>query len=400
MRAPARLRYTAVAVPSHITLRRSVAVAAVISALSAGPAVAAPPAPCGGTPQITDARLDGHHPNTDVTSAWLTESGGRLQAVVQVANAVWEPAHDDSVTAGVAFLYQQAGQTRYVRIVMGRGIPPVYDTGTWSAAGGFLKTADTAGSVTTGPGGSVTIDVPAVAAGTVLARPFVLTYDGIEGASAHWVDRAPGGTSPTSNEFGADFVAGACGGTGGGGDTPTNPVTPDNAVVRTTAIALKAPSKLTGSGQVKVSGRVSPARAGVAVDVTGTGGTSVKRRAITAADGTFSVSLPVSETTKVSAVAEGLSAQTLTVQVYSRVRIKVRRLQSGTVVVTGTTSPKLSGRVLLLRTSAVKATARTTARNGTFQLRLKHPQRGRYQAVFIPNGDRAERSTSNTGVIR
>ena len=102
----------------------------------------------------------------------------------------------------------------------------------------------------------------------------------------------------------------------------------------------------------------------------------------------------------VRAVAEGLGSQTLTVQMYSTVRIKVRRLRSGTVVVSGTTSPKLGGRILWLRTDAVRPSARTTARNGRFELRFKHPKRGRYQAVFIPSGDRAERSTSNTGVIR
>ena len=75
------------------------------------------------------------------------------------------------------------------------------------------------------------------------------------------------------------------------------------------------------------------------------------------------------------AVAEGLGSQTLTVQMYSKVRVKLRRLKSGTVVVSGTTSPKLGGRILWLRSNAVKASARTTARNGRFQLRLKHPAR-------------------------
>ena len=85
---------------------------------------------------------------------------------------------------------------------------------------------------------------------------------------------------------------------------------------------------------------------------------------------------------------------------YSKVRVKLRRLKSGTVVVSGTTSPKLTGRILWLRSNAVRPSARTTARNGRFTLRLKQPKPGRYQAVFIPSGDRAERSTSNTGVIR
>jgi hypothetical protein len=86
--------------------------------------------------------------------------------------------------------------------------------------------------------------------------------------------------------------------------------------------------------------------------------------------------------------------------VFSKVRINIRRTRTGGAVVTGTTSPKLSGRILWLRTDDVRPSARTTARDGRFTLRLTHPKRGRYQAVFIPSGDRAERSTSNTGVIR
>lgn len=361
---------------------------------------AAPPAPCNNTPQITDLKADGHHPNTDVTAAWLTETGGRLQAVIQVDNGLWEPAHDDSDSASAALLYTLAGQTRYVRVVMPRGSAPTFDVGTWTEAGGFVKTGDTTGTTTTGAGGAVTIDVPAVAAGTVLARPFVLTSDGFDSPGApHWVDAAPGGTAPATAGAGADFVAGACG--GGTPNDPSNPgAGPAPGGVRTTAIDVKAPRKLTGAGKANVTGRVTPARAGVAVDITVTGRKDIVRRVTTAADGSFKLAVSLSETSRVRAVAEGLGSQTLTVQMYSRVRIKVRRLQSGTVVVTGTTSPKLSGRILFLRSNAVKATARTTARNGTFQLRLKRPQRGRYQAVFIPSGDRAERSTSNTGVIR
>lgn len=366
-------------------------------ALSAGTAAAAPPAPCDNAPQITDPKGDGHHANTDVTAAWLTESGGRLQAVIEVANALWEPAHDDSDSAGAALLYELGGQTRYVRVVMPRGSAPAFDVGTWTAAGGFAQTGATTGTLTTGAGGSATIDVPAVPAGTTLARPFVLSYDGAELVTPHWVDAAPGGVDPATAAFGADFVAGACGSTPPPGSTPT-PVDP--GAVRTTAIALKAPRKLTGSRRATVSGRVTPARAGVSVEITVSGRKDAVRRVTTAADGSFKVAVPISETSRVRAVAEGIGSQTLTVQMQSKVRITVRHLKSGTVVVYGTTSPKLSGRILLLRTNAVKATARTTARDGKFELRLKRPQRGRYQAVFIPSGDRAERSTSNTGVIR
>ena len=122
------------------------------------------------------------------------------------------------------------------------------------------------------------------------------------------------------------------------------------------------------AGKATIKGRVTPARAGVPVDVTVTGAKPVTRRVTSAADGSFRLSVALSEKSTVRAVAEGLGSQTLTVEMRSRVRIKVRRLKSGTVVVSGTTSPKLPGRILLLRTNAVKATARTTARNGRFEL--------------------------------
>lgn len=364
------------------------------SSLSAMAAVAAfapqawanPPAPCAGI-QITDAPGDGHHANTDVTAAWLTESGGRLQAVVQVANALWEPAHDDSASAGVALLYEVAGELRYVRVQMFPGGAPAFDHGTWSRAGGFASAGPTAGALTTGASGTVTLDVPGVLPGTVLARPFVLTYDGTEGGEPHWVDRAPGATTPADLSPGADFVAGAC--------APAPP-----AAVTTTAVDLKAPKRRTGSGRVRITGTVTPPRAGVAVAITAEARRESTHTVTTGADGAFALSLPISETIRVRAVAEGRGSQTLTVVMRSKVRIKVRKRASGTVVVTGTTSPKLTGRILWLRSDAVRPSKRTTARNGRFTLRLKQPRRGRYQAVYIPNGGRAERSTSNTGVIR
>jgi hypothetical protein len=140
-----------------------------------------------------------------------------------------------------------------------------------------------------------------------------------------------------------------------------------------------------------VSGRVLPARAGVAVSLTG----SKPLTLTTAADGTFSARVAIGETTRLRASAAGIFSRELTLTMYSKVRIRVHGRR-----VTGTTDPPLPGRVLWLRANAVTPSARATARNGRFRLTLKHPRRGRYQAVFIPSGRRAERSTSNTGVIR
>jgi hypothetical protein len=347
---------------------------------SATPAVAAPP-PCG-TPQIADVTGDGHHPNTDVVAAWLSESAGRLQAVIRPRTAVWEPAHDDSEAAGFALLYSAGGQVRYVRAEAPRGAPVRFDHGTWSAAGGFVPAGATTGAA---EADGVTIDVPGLPASTVLSRIFVLTYDGADAGSPHWVDRAPGGTGPAEEAFGADFVAGACAGGGPGGG-------PGGAAT-TTAVELDARRRVVGGGQTAIGGRVVPARAGVPVAVTA--GARV-RRAVTQADGTFALVLPLRETTRIRAVAEGIASQTRTVTVVSTVRIRVRRGH----VVTGRVRPALPGRVLLLRRGAVKPAATAKPRDGRFRIRLRAARPGRYQAVYIPSGERAERSTSNTGVIR
>lgn len=354
----------------------------------------AAPAPCGGVAQIADAVGDGHHDNTDVTSAWLSEASGRPQAVIQPRIAVWEPAHDDSDAAGFALLYTVGGQVRYVRAIAPRG-PAQFDQGTWSAAGGFASAGATTGQTTTGVGGNVTIDIPAVPAGTVLTRLFVLTYDGGADPALHWVDRAPGGAETTEGtEFGADYVVGSCSGPG------TGQPGPGGGASTTTAVELNAPKRIVGGGSTRVSGRVVPARAGVRVRITATGKNPVVRDAVTQADGSFSLLLPIRETTGVRAVAESIASQTRTIIVRSKVRIKVRPSRGAAVVIKGTVRPRLPGRVLFLRRGAVKATATTRTRDGRFRIRLGDPRPGRYQAVFVPRGNRAERSTSNTGVIR
>jgi hypothetical protein len=143
-----------------------------------------------------------------------------------------------------------------------------------------------------------------------------------------------------------------------------------------------------------------PARGGVPVALTIRGKRSVTRRVTTATDGSFAMPVRINETSRLRAVAEGIGSQTRTVRVFSRVRVKVRRLRGGGALVTGRVRPALPGRVLWLRSNAATPSARTKARRGRFRIRLENPRRGRYQAVFIPSGNRAVRSTSNTGVIR
>ena len=375
-----------------------VTVVAVMLAAFVGAAAADAPAPppCG-PPQITDAAGDGHHNTTDVLAGWFSEASGHLQAVVQVAAGNWAPDHPDSEVAGFALLFTAGGQVHYVRASAPPPSQPpiVYDYGTWTAAGGFASAGPTTGEVVAGSGGTVTIDVPAATGavpGAVLTQLFVLTYDGVDSPTQpHWVDRAPGGVTPVGSEFGADYVVGPCGapppGGGGGGGALT-------------AVTLSAPAKRTGAGPVTVSGGVAPARGGVPVDLSITTRSSTVRQLATNADGSFSVSLRLSETTRLRATAGGLSSETRTVRMLSKTRIAIRRMRGGGVRVRGRVDPALPGRVLLLRRRAVAPAARTSAKDGRFSFRLKQPRRGRYQAVFIPSKNRAKRSTSNTGVIR
>ena len=332
---------------------------AAAAAAHAAPAAAAVPPPCGGVAQIADAAGDGHHDNTDVTAAWLSEESGRLQAVIRPRVAVWEPAHDDSDAAGFAFLFAAGDTTRYVRAEAPRGGPVRFDHGAWTPAGGFASAGPTTGEAVAGSGGAVVIDVPGVAAGTVLARPFVLTYDGMTGTAPHWVDRAPGGVAPDGVESGADFVAGTCAGSG-----PGPAPGPGGGTATTTAVVLDAPRRIVGGGRAVIGGRVAPARAGVTVELTASARRSAVRRA--RYPGRRHV-LPARAGARDDAPARGRRGHRLAdAHAHGRlaVRIHIARTRGGAAVVRGRVSPRLPGRVLLLRANGVEA-GRVTAKPGT-----------------------------------
>ena len=381
---------------------RIAALAAVIAlAVFAPGAAAQAPPPCGGQAQISDTLPpDGHHDNTGVMSAWFSEAAGRLQAVVKVQFGDWAPQHDEYQVdvAGWALLFNAGGQTRYVRVEAPSDAPLRFDYGIWTGSS-FAIVGSTTGAVVGGAGGTVTIDVPGqtgAVAGALLASPFVLTYDGVDPSGPHWVDRAPGGTTPGGSEYGADYIVGSCGAAGPGGGGPGGGSGPGGVA----SVQLRAPAKRVGAGPVRVRGSITPARGGVSVDLTVAARRRVVRRLATRADGTFSTSVRLSQSSRLRAVAGGIRSQTRTVKMFSKTRITVRRMRDGGVLVRGRVNPSLPGRVLLLRTTAVKPSARTAARKGRFRFRLKNPRPGRYQAVFIPSKGRAERSTSNKGVIR
>jgi hypothetical protein len=358
--------------------------AAVLLPAAAGHAA---PQACDGAPQITDVAGDGHHASSDVLSAWLSEAGGKLQAVIQVRAATFVPEHGDADLngSGFALLFTLAGRQDYVRARAAPDGSLTYDYGTYAPGSYFTSLGTTSGSVERNPGtGDTVIDVPAAlgtAPGTLLSAPWVLTYDGINAGVPDWVDQAPGAVTPDDTARGADYVVGSCAAGGG--------ANPGGGAGAATGVTISAPAKLTGAGRALVSGTVAPGRAGV--DVAISHGKQVAH-VTTEADGSFAAMLSVKETTRVQARAGGLRSGTLTIDVRSRTRLRARGH-----TLRGTVDPALPGRALLLRPGSPSVIATAKVSHGRFTFR---PRRGAYQVVYVPAHGRAERSTSNTAHVR
>ena len=364
----------------------SVAVVAGLAPAATAPSV------CGGVAQVADPVGDGHHRNSDVTGAWISGAGGRLQAVIRLRTGMWSPAHDDSEVLGIAMVYDLDGVTRYVRARVGRSGTASYDTGTWSAAGYFAPAGSTTGALSNdqaeGSPGTVTIDLPGdppVQAGTVIRGPWVITYDGDDGGAPHWVDRAPGGTGPGESAVGGDVQAGACLGLAG------------RDVI--TGVSLEAPAARRGAGRVALRGVVSGAAAGTPVTVTITGARSgATASAITGPDGTFTTSPRIGEAVTVRASAGGFASGTRSIRMRSVV-VPPRAVVAGarTRILT---DPPLPGRVLALRPGDFRPLAAGPARGGRATIVVPAAIRGRLQFVFLPPDGRAERATSRPITVR
>jgi hypothetical protein len=378
---------------SALTITLAVSLA-MTSAASAGP-----PQPCEGARHVVDGVGDGHHVNTDVIAAWVAEDAGSVKAVIQAQFAVWSPEHEDSDHAGFALLYRIGGLPsdgyRYLRAQAWRSEPISYDFGSWTAAGGFAREGFTTGSTTAGSGGAVVIDFDGqpLPKGSVLSRLHVLTYDGIETGAPHWVDRAPGGTTPGGSQFGADFVVGAC------GADPDDPGAPTG----TTGVVLGVPAYRTGAGRVPVTGSVQPAEAGVSLSVEAVtrGGGSRTFELETGPEGGFHLPIRLRESTtfRATALDSQISSRSVSVTVRCRLRIRVHKFRRGRAV-SGWADPALPGRVLLLRPGSVYPLARKQTDNGRFRFRVGDGWRGQVEAVYIPTGARAERAVSNKGNIK
>lgn len=384
---------------SHARRAMCLALVAGTVATVAAAADAQAPAPCNNTPQITDALADGHHDGTDVLAGWFSEASGGLQAVIQVRSGIWAAQHSDATVngAGYAMLFTVGGSTRYVRLTAGLDGTLTYDYGTYTGPATFTtQGAATTGSVVYAFPGTVTIDVPAALGttpGTVLAGPYVLTYDGIVNGVPTPVDQAPGGVLPDDPARGADYVVGSC--------VPaavTAPGAPGPVAGGVTSVLLKAPGRLVGGGTATITGSVLPPRPGLDVRLSRRGVTTAFSHVTTAADGSFKFKIPVRESTEVRATAGAIGSSTLTIGVASKVRVRVRRLRGGVVVIAGTYAPALPGRALLLGRFSARPKATRSVRGGRFSFRLRRARapRGALQVVLVPARKRAGRATSNT----
>jgi hypothetical protein len=405
VRAPSSARRLARRAPALAVaaLASSLAPAAISSAARADGPV--PPASCTGAAQIADVSGDGHHAATDVLSGWLTEGTGRLQAVIAVRAAAFAPEHSDAELngSGFAMVFTVGGATVYVRTRAAPDGSLTYDYGTY-ANGAFTSLGATTGSAIHSAGaGTTTIDLPlTLAAGAVIGSPYVLTYDGISGGVPDWVDHAPGGVDPGDGARGADYTVGACatggGGTGGGGAAAGGGATTMTGTT-TTAVAISAPTRRAGSGKILLTGHVVPALGGVDVAVARSAHGATKTTHITTdPDGGFALAVQVTESTRLRATAGAISSGTRTVDVHSRTTVRVRHAKSGTVTLTGTVTPALPGRALLLAVGSPATTASRAVTKGRFTFRFArgHVPRGRFQVVYVPTADRAERSTSRS----
>ena len=358
-----------------------VAAAAAASVLALAPVASAAPVPCGGTAQISDAVGDGHHQNSDVTSAWFSGSPEALQAVIKLRVGLFEPAHDDSTAVAYAMVFRLGDDWRFVRAQADRAGTVTYDYGAWSPLTHFQPLGQTTGSATEENGaGVVAIDIPAalgLSAASIISNPFVMTSDGVDAGVPHWVDRAPGVTAPNSGEFGADLVVGACSAAASG----------------LSGVTLSGPVRVIGAGTAKVTGTVSGADAGVPVSITAVGTATATYSATTAAGGAFTARIPVRATTTIRATAAGLGSPTITVIARERVAIRGAARAGATLKVV--VSPALPGKALLLRPVGFQPMATARVRGGVATFRVPASAVGRAQVVIIPDGARAERGQSS-----
>ena len=324
---------------------------------------------------------------------------GRLQAVIQPRAAVWEPAHDESDAAGFALLYTAGGADCATCAPWRRAAPARFDHGTWTARRRLRQRRRRRPARRRRGRRRVTIDVPAIAPGTVLARPFVLTYDGGTGADLHWVDRAPGGDDARRRRSSAPTTSSARA-------AAAWPARPARAAAPATDHGGRSstrPARVVGGGSAH-GRRPRRARRGPAsrVALTATARAAGRApRAVTQADGSFSLLLPIGETTRRARRRGG--DRLADAHDHRRLDGPHPRAPAGAAARPRPRAP--STRAARPRAAAPPRRRRAhrhreAPATGASRFRLAPPARGPLPGRLHPVRRRAERSTSNTGVIR
>ena len=233
--------------------------------------------------------------------------------------------------------------------------------------------------------GIVSIDIPAwfgATAGTVISSPFALTSDGELAGGGDWVDRAPGGASPDTADYGADVPVATCA------------TTTDVGATGITGVRLAGPRRLVGGGTAVLHGQVLGAAAGVPVALVATGTRTWTTSTATDDTGAFAASVPIGATTTIRATAGGLSSPTLTVVARSTVTRPRGAVAGSTIAVR--VAPALPGRAVITRPGGFEPIAVGRVRNGRVVVTLPASATGAARIVIIPDGGRAERGQSGT----
>jgi hypothetical protein len=356
------------------------------------------PAPCNGVAQINDPPGDSHHPNVDVTRAWFHRADdGAVTVNIKVANL--GPAIDHAENDRVLWraIYSAGGQRRYVQATFRRGqAGATYEHG---IADGFntTKQGDTTGALFAGKSGVVQIAVPSAPAGTVLGTPVVVGAEA-NAVETTWFERAPGGddpADPAETSTGSDYRVAPCGGGGGGAASGGSAGGGAPSAGGGSSAAAGAPGGISGVtlsrakldaryGQtVEVGGSVSPAVAGVAVEVLDDAG---KTRSVLTTDaaGRFGFRVRVRRTAQLKVRAQGLTSAPIRVVLVPELALAAPRAVAGGVRFTGVLFPQRTGVVLLERRTrdgwTLVRSAR--ARGGRFAMTVRGARAGRYRAVL------------------
>ena len=345
------------------------------------------PGPCNGTFQITDPQGDYHHENTDVLGGFFRHAGGTLTANVLVKTMSKTVSHDQNRSVFWRMQWTSAdGKGHYVQASADRNAGGALGFEYGSVSGTtYTREGETAGKLFEGPNGLAQIAVPSAAGaapGATLSRPVAFTGEtALAGGGVDWGDRAPGGSGApdaADTNAGADYVVGDCAApaqsSGGSSGAPAAGV--QSVSLDRTRLTARYHRLLS------VTGRITPATAGVRVELVDAAGTVLGHRTTTA-DGRFAIPLRVKRNAQLRARAAGVGSATLPLTVRPLVRMREHSVKRG-LRITGSVRPNRSGAADVEQRAGGQwiVVATTTLRRGRFSVLVRGVHRGRFRLVL------------------